>query len=168
MFLASRTVGTGIVFALLTTGMLTLSLTYLAAGSDFRQEAPALLQTSDVKRLQQALQDGGYYHGKIDGVMGLRTRASIRGFQKAENLPVSGQIDLQTSRKLGVVSENIVKNRKQIGPPKNKPWAGTRTMTAVRPTRNTLPKGVPSAAHAESGQEHRQDRLRAQNEKQPQ
>ncbi len=103
MFLASRTVGTGIVFALLTTGMLTLSLTYLAGGSDFRQEAPALLQTNDVKKMQQALQDRGHYHGKIDGVMGLRTRESIRGFQKAENLPVSGQIDLQTSRKLGVV-----------------------------------------------------------------
>jgi peptidoglycan hydrolase-like protein with peptidoglycan-binding domain len=168
VFLANGTAGTGIVFALLMTGTAGLNLRSSASGSDLVKERPALVQTSDVKRQQQALQDRGYYQGKIDGVVGLRTRASIRGFQKAENLPVSGKIDLQTAAKLGVVSENVVKNRKQIGPQKNKPWAGTQSVKAVRPTRNTLLKGVPSAAHAESDQEYREDRLHAQNEKQPQ
>jgi peptidoglycan hydrolase-like protein with peptidoglycan-binding domain len=149
--------------------MLALSLTSLAAGSDLRPEAQALLHTNDVKQMQQALQDRGHYHGKIDGVIGLRTRASIRGFQKAEKLPVSGQIDLQTARKLGVVSENIVKNRKkQIGPQKDKPWAGTKSVKAVRRLSNTPSKAVPSAANADNAQEHREDRLHAQNEKQPQ
>jgi peptidoglycan hydrolase-like protein with peptidoglycan-binding domain len=168
MFLASKTVGTGIVFALLTTGMLALSLTSPAAGSDLKQEAPAHVHTNDVKRLQQALQDRGYYRGKIDGVIGLRTRASIRGFQKAEELPVTGEIDLRTAKKVGVAVQDIVEYREQMGPQKNKPWAGTKSATAVRRTRNTLTKVVPSAASAEIGQEYREDRLHSQNEKQPQ
>jgi peptidoglycan hydrolase-like protein with peptidoglycan-binding domain len=168
MFLASRTVGTGIVLALLTTGTLVLSLTALASGSDLRKEAPAPVQTNDVTRIQKALQDRGYYHEKIDGVMGLHTRASIREFQRAEELPVTGETDLHTAKRLGVAGQSIVGNRVQIGPQKNKPWAGTRSVKAVRPTRSTLPKGVPSPAHAESGQEYREDRLRALNEKQPQ
>ena len=168
MFLSSRTVGTGIVFAVLTTGMLALSLTCLPAGSELRKEAPAPLQTNDVKKLQQALQDRGHYRGKIDGVLGLHTRASIREFQKAENLPVTGQINLQTAGKLGVAWQDIVGNGRQIGPQKKKPWAGTQSVKNVRSTRNTPPKGVPSAANLESGREYREDRLHAQSETQPQ
>jgi peptidoglycan hydrolase-like protein with peptidoglycan-binding domain len=55
--------------------------------------------------MQQTLQDKGHYHGKVDGVFGLRTRASIRAYQKAENLPVTGQLDTQTAIKLGVTAE---------------------------------------------------------------
>jgi peptidoglycan hydrolase-like protein with peptidoglycan-binding domain len=168
MFPASRTVETGIVFALLTTGMLVLSLSSLASGSDLRKESPALVQTNDVIKMQQALQDRGYYHGKVDGVMGLRTRASIREFQKAENLPVTGETDLKTARKLGVAGQGIVDERKQISTQRNKPWAGTQSANSVRRTRNTLPKAVPSAASAHNGQEYREDRLHAQNQKQPQ
>src|SRR6266850_624094 len=98
MFPASRTLETGIVFALLTTGMLVLSPTSFADGSDLRKEASALVHTNDVEKMQEALQDRGRYRGRIDGVMGLRTRASIREFQKAENLPVKGEIDLKTAR----------------------------------------------------------------------
>lgn len=165
MLSAGRTVGTGIVFALLTTGILGLNLRSSASG--LTKEPPAIVRTSHVKRMQQALQDRGHYQGKIDGVMGLRTRSSIRGFQKAEDLPVTGEIDLQTARKLGVAGRDIVENRKQIGPQKTKPWAGTQSVKAVRSTRKTLPKGVPSA-NAESAPEYREDRLHAQNEKQPQ
>ena len=168
MFLGSRTVWTGIIFALLATGMLVLSPTSLAAGSDPTKEPPAIVHTNDAKKMQQALQDRGHYRGKIDGILGLHTRASIRGFQKAENLPVTGEIDLQTARKLGVAGHGIVVKREQIGAHKDKPWAGTKSAKAVRRTRNTPPKVAPSSASAEIGQEYREDRLRAQNEKQPQ
>jgi len=168
ILLPSRTVETGIVFALLTTGMLVLSLTSVASGSDLRKEAPDLVQTNDVKKMQKALQDRGHYRGTIDGVIGLRTRASIRGFQKGENLPVTGEIDLKTAKKLGVAVHGIVDQRKQMGIQRNKPWAGTRSANAVRRTRTALPKAVPSAARAHNGQEYREDRLHAQNQKPPQ
>jgi len=168
MFPASRTLETGIVFALLTTGMLVLSPTSFADGSDLRKEASALVHTNDVEKMQEALQDRGHYRGRIDGVMGVRTRASIREFQKAENLPVTGEIDLKTARKLGVAGQGMVVRRGQIGSRKNKPWAGTQSTKAVRRTRNPLPKAVPSAASAHNGQEYREDRLHAQNQEQPQ
>ena len=69
-------------------------------------EVPAETDWKDVQGMQQTLQDRGRYHGKIDGVFGLRTRASIRGFQKAENLPATGQLDVRTASKLGVRSES--------------------------------------------------------------
>jgi Putative peptidoglycan binding domain len=121
MLLASRTVGTGIVFALLTTGILGPNLPSLAATSDLTKEPSGIVHTNDVKKIQKALQDRGHHVGKVDGVIGLRTRASIRGFQKAENLRVTGQIDLQPAGKLGVVGQDIVENRKQIGPQKINP-----------------------------------------------
>jgi len=164
MFLASKTGGTGIVIALLTAGMLGVSPTSLAAGSDPRHEGPGLVHANDVKRIQQALQDRGHYRGKIDGIVGLHTRASIREFQKAENLPVSGRIDPQTAGKLGVTWRDIVENREQIGPKKDKPWAGTKSTKTVTRTRNTRTKVAPRAASGEIGQEYREDRLHAQYE----
>jgi len=47
--------------------------------------------------------------GKIDGFVGLGTRASVRAFQKAENLPATGQLDSQTAGKLGVISEVTIR-----------------------------------------------------------
>jgi peptidoglycan hydrolase-like protein with peptidoglycan-binding domain len=55
--------------------------------------------------MQETLRDKGHCRGKIDGVFGLRTRASIRSYQKAEKLPITGQVDAQTAGGLGVRPE---------------------------------------------------------------
>lgn len=54
----------------------------------------------DVREVQQTLRDKGYYPGPIDGILGSRTRAAIRQYQKDENLPVTGQLDADTARKV--------------------------------------------------------------------
>jgi localization factor PodJL len=46
-----------------------------------------------VTNVQLILGKLGYDAGSPDGVMGARTRDAIRAFQKAENLPVTGEID---------------------------------------------------------------------------
>jgi len=74
--------------------------------------------------MQQILQDEGRYRGRVDGVVGLRTRASIRGFQKAENLPITGELDLQTAGKLGVRPE--FREAKGFETPLDKPSAGIK------------------------------------------
>jgi peptidoglycan hydrolase-like protein with peptidoglycan-binding domain len=55
-----------------------------------------------VKAIQQALKDKGHDPGEIDGVMGPKTRAALRDYQKKEGLKATGQLDKETAAKLGV------------------------------------------------------------------
>ena len=99
-------------------------------------------------------------------MFGLRTRASIRGFQKAENLPVTGQLDTQTAGKLGVRPEV----RGEIGYDfaKGKPSAGISWAEGSRRTGRTLRKTVKRAAAPESSKGHPEKTLQAENSNQPQ
>ena len=55
-----------------------------------------------VKAVQKALQDKGMDPGPIDGVMGPKTMAALKAFQKDQKLTESGRLDDQTRDKLGV------------------------------------------------------------------
>jgi len=105
MLLAGRVACTGIAFLLLAIGISGPRSTPLASGPKLSAEVPRIAHPDNVIRMQQTLQDKGCYHGKLDGVFGLRTRASIRAYQKAESLPVTGQLDTQTAARLGVTAE---------------------------------------------------------------
>ena len=61
---------------------------------------PAPVSDPDVREVQQMLWDRGYSQGPIDGMLGSRTRAAIRHYQKDENLPVTGWPDADTARRL--------------------------------------------------------------------
>jgi len=105
MLLAGKAACAGIAFLLLTIGTSGPRPTPLTPGGNISKEVPGVAHPNDVIKLQQTLQDKGHYRGKVDGVIGLRTRASIRAYQKAENLPVTGQLDTQTIGKLGIPTE---------------------------------------------------------------
>jgi len=102
MFFAGKIVCSGIVFLLITLWTSGPGPTPLDSGTALSSEVPEETYWNDVKQMQQTLQDEGHYRGKVDGVLGLKTRASIRRFQKAENLPVTGQLNVETASKLGV------------------------------------------------------------------
>ncbi len=140
MFLASKAAWAGIVFLLLTSGISRPRPTPLASGANVSKEVPTVVPQDDVKKIQEALQDNGQYGAKVDGVFGLGTRASIRGFQKAENLPVTGQLDTQTAGKLGVRPEG----RDQTGyeAAQGKPSAGIKWNEASRRNSKRLWKAV--------------------------
>jgi len=53
-----------------------------------------------VRAAQQKLNELGYDAGTADGVMGNKTRAALRDFQRARNLPQTGRIDSATSQAL--------------------------------------------------------------------
>ena len=55
-----------------------------------------------VKAVQKALQDKGMDPGPIDGIMGPKTTAALKAFQKDQKLAESGRLDDQTREKLGV------------------------------------------------------------------
>jgi Putative peptidoglycan binding domain len=58
--------------------------------------------TEQVKAMQKALQDKGMDPGPIDGIMGPKTMAALKAFQKDQKLTESGKLDDQTREKLGV------------------------------------------------------------------
>jgi hypothetical protein len=117
MFLASKIGRVGMAFTLLTTGVLVIGLPRRAAGADFNKEGVAVfIIKNEIKKVQETLRDKGHYSGKVDGAFGLRTRAGIRAYQKAENLPITGQVDSRTAEGLGVRPESTWDNPKSAGP----------------------------------------------------
>src|SRR5229473_6684842 len=116
MFLANRIGWVGMAFTLLTTGMLVTGLVRGAAGSDFNKEGvAAFVIKNEITKMQETLRDKGHYLGKVDGLLGLQTRAGIRAYQKAENLPITGQVDSRTAEGLGVRPESTWDNPKSAG-----------------------------------------------------
>jgi peptidoglycan hydrolase-like protein with peptidoglycan-binding domain len=63
---------------------------------------PVKITPRVVRNAQAELKKRGYYAGPVDGIYGPGTRASVRKFQAAENLPKTGQLDLNTMEKLNV------------------------------------------------------------------
>ena len=59
---------------------------------------------ADVMAMQRALKDKGFNPGPEDGIVGPRTRAALRDYQRKEGLTPSGNWDAETAAKLGVAS----------------------------------------------------------------
>jgi peptidoglycan hydrolase-like protein with peptidoglycan-binding domain len=53
-------------------------------------------QHIDVKDIQTALKNAGYFKGEADGKMGKKTRLAVRAFQKANNLTPDGKVGKNT------------------------------------------------------------------------
>ena|SRR5208337_1252153 len=140
MVLASKVAGSGIVCLMLMSGISGPRPTPLASEANVSTEVPTVVQRNDVRKIQEALQGKGQYGAKVDGVFGLRTRASIRGFQKAENLPVTGQLDTQTAGRLGVRPEGREATGYEVT--QSKPSAGIKWNKGSRRTSKTLRKMV--------------------------
>lgn len=58
------------------------------------------LNRNEIRELQKALQERGYYEGEIDGIVGPLTYGALGAFQKAEGGKVTTRLDLQTARAL--------------------------------------------------------------------
>ena len=77
--------------------------TKAAQAREEKVEKKAVSKGSDeVKKIQEALKAKGEDPGAIDGIMGRKTHAAMRAFQKANGLKVTGSLDQETSGKLGV------------------------------------------------------------------
>jgi hyperosmotically inducible protein len=76
-------------------------LTYDAAKHD-----PSPVTTTGAQAqamaMQQALKDKGFDPGPMDGIVGPRTTAALREYQKSEKLAMTGKMDRDTAAKLGM------------------------------------------------------------------
>src|SRR5262245_16124540 len=57
-----------------------------------------------VESVQQALKDEGFYYGEINGDMNANLTAAIRRYQIRNGLQVSGELNDETLRSLGLKS----------------------------------------------------------------
>src|SRR6266568_9061692 len=55
-----------------------------------------------IGNVQLALQQQGYYHGEVDGLLGPLTRAAIADYQRDHRLYVTSAIDQPTLQSLGM------------------------------------------------------------------
>jgi peptidoglycan hydrolase-like protein with peptidoglycan-binding domain len=127
MLLAGKVASTGILLILLAPGISGPRPSSVPLTATGDEGVLAAAPENGVRKTQQALRDRRHYRGKVDGSFGLRTRAGIRAYQKAESLPITGQIDTQTAAALGVRPEstwNNVQGGREVSH-KEKPSAGT-------------------------------------------
>jgi peptidoglycan hydrolase-like protein with peptidoglycan-binding domain len=115
MLCASKIRWAGIAFALLTTGMVLQARSPIGLSDSSKEGVAAFVIQNEIKKIQETLRDEGHYRGKVDGVVGLRTRAGIRAYQKAKNIPVTGRVDTRTADGLGVRPESIWGNCESAG-----------------------------------------------------
>ncbi|MBZ5723190.1 MAG: peptidoglycan-binding protein [Acidobacteriia bacterium] len=182
MFLASKIGWAAIASALLATGILVRDLPRSAARSGSNNKRVAVFVVkSEITKIQETLRDKGHYRGKVDGVFGLQTRASLRAYQKAENLPITGQVDTRTAERLGVRPEltwgDSQSTGREVGHSsdgaggeikKDKPSAGIKWAKGSGRTSKTRRQAVKTVAAPESGRGDREKQLQAENENYPQ
>jgi len=178
----SKTVWTRVVFTFLVTGMLGLSLTSLGFAANPEEEKPAVSHSQDITKVQESLRDKGYYHAKVDGVVGPQTREAIRQYQQSENLPVTGRLDAETAGKLGVEPESVGgsfesagqevgKGGKELGHEmkQGKPIAAGKEMgKGLGRGGEKFGKAVKKAVSTESDRGDREKKEQPESEKQPQ
>lgn len=79
----------------------TVAVAQEKAKPEMKMEKKAMKADPAVSALQEALNKQGAKL-KVDGLMGGKTKAALRNYQKANGLKVSGMADDATKKKLGL------------------------------------------------------------------
>ena len=80
---------------------------------DVTRSTPGVSACGDIERVgfnlaksvQRVLKNAGYAVGKVDGIVGPRTRAAIQAWQRDRGVCVDGEIRHETLREMGLVEE---------------------------------------------------------------
>lgn len=84
-----------------------------------------------IEEMQNCLGKAGFYHGQIDGKMGVQTRTAIKDFQKANNLTITGFIDSKTRAMLNTYQQVKVDGASKLKPQQeSKKEASTKTVSS--------------------------------------
>jgi peptidoglycan hydrolase-like protein with peptidoglycan-binding domain len=93
-----------------------------------------------IRSVQQNLQQGGLYHGRVDGVWGPSTQAAVRTYQQQHNMNATGQLDQATlaAMNLGPAQSNAAQEQ-----PANQTYGSSYNPTAPNNASNPQP-GTPN------------------------
>lgn len=64
--------------------------------------SPQRLSASQVREIQQSLDNKGFKSGGADGKWGAETEAALKDFEKSQSMPGTGELDSSTIGKLGL------------------------------------------------------------------
>jgi peptidoglycan hydrolase-like protein with peptidoglycan-binding domain len=101
------------------------------------------------RAVQQRLKDQGFFYGSVNGQGGSETSAAIRRYQIRYGLRVTGELNDETLRSLGVSKNNVAPSeptyRDNRGPSPNRPDQGYLPQPPNSPDQGYLPQpGEPS------------------------
>ena len=84
-----------------------------------------LASSDDIRKAKEALKAKGHSPGEINGNMDAKTQQALRDFQKANQLPVTGNLDQRTAEKLGVNLSGEKGTGSQRAPDSSMPRGGS-------------------------------------------
>jgi peptidoglycan hydrolase-like protein with peptidoglycan-binding domain len=94
----------------------------------------------NVRTVQEKLRDGGFYSGQIDGAFSSQLAAALTRYQIRNGLPITGQLDVDTSKALGA------KPAVTTSPPESAQSSETwRQLRKSEPTKTNISETPPSA-----------------------
>lgn len=92
-------------------GNMTVSLTSRAAAEASPSASPRAsappAAANEIVRAQHRLKEGGYYVGRVDGVLGPNTAAALRAYQRDHGLSVTGRLDSRTLTSLTAETDRL-------------------------------------------------------------
>ena len=106
----------------------------------------SLCADSQIAAVQESLRELGFYYGEINGEESNETAAAITRFQVRSGIEVTGELNGETLRSLGIeVSEPVEQNAQEQSRPKIEAWRALREqdrkfleqITSAEPTAET-------------------------------
>ena len=82
--------------------IMTLSLLFALCGVSAAALSKMGSRSDEVKKIQEALKNKGYYTYNVDGIFGTRTKNAVIGFQKDNGIDADGISGPATLKALGV------------------------------------------------------------------
>ena len=76
--------------------------------------AVSALADDNVRAVQTKLKEGGFYLGEIDGAYSSELSAALTRYQVRNGLPITGQLDLDTSKALGAKAAVVESSKESI------------------------------------------------------
>src|SRR5439155_11867631 len=95
----------------------------------------SLWADENVRQVQEKLRDGGFYSGEIDGAYSTQFAAALTSYQTRNRLPVTGQLDEDTSNALGAkpaVTKNAAAPERSSKTSRRLPRREEQTLTNAR------------------------------------
>src|SRR5258707_31650 len=105
-----------------------------------------------VESVQQALKDEGFYYGEVNGDMNANLTAAIRRYQIRNGLQVSGELNDETLRSLGIKSSGSSRPTTKAASPT--PAAGGVCRAPPPPQSGTASPPPPDQAFGDLSRNH--------------